>query len=248
MFNEETTNRTRLSKEDIDNRIKERKLWMRTKCKEGKHTTFSNCIIENIDLSGYYLRGLDFHGSRLENVNLSNVDLSVADLSGTEIINCNLHGTNFKESNINNSEIFACRIEDVDMSYTDLRNSTIITEIYNTNFNYTNMNHSHLKCATLVGCTFKDTSLRHAVLDYVRVADTELSKASLNSAVILDIEGLNVYSVGNNGNPIIYIPKYDKVFAEHWTSTLDGFLKQGLEMEEEKGKIEKIYEFFKVCR
>ena len=109
-----------MTQEELNEILKQHKLWFDTKGEEGKRANLKGANLEyvnltgadlryaylkGVDLTSAILRGVDLRDANLAFASLSGADLTGADLRGVKLIGANLRGANLRGANLTDTGI-----------------------------------------------------------------------------------------------------------------------------------------------
>lgn len=139
-------------------------------------------ILKEADLQGANLKGSFLIGADLNKANLRGANLSYANLSGANLESANLNygklnNAILKEANLIKADFFSANLEGAKLSYANLKE---------TNLNYASLVSVNLRQALLI-----ETNLKHAIL-----VDANLSGTHL---IGTDLHYTNLYQANLNG-------------------------------------------------
>ncbi len=133
----------------------------------GERADFSNCLLENVDLSNCNLCGADFSGAALIHCKLDDASMCDADFKETEFKQCSLRHFTAEEADFKNSDFYNC----------DLRGA------YFTHSNFTN--------AKIADCNFHETSFMNCCLESWICTDCNLNIANMTNVNYLESDWLS---------------------------------------------------------
>ncbi len=133
----------------------------------GERADFSNCLLQNVNLSNCNLCSADFSGATFINCRLCNASMCNADFTNTKFKRCSLRHFTAEEADFKNSDFYNC----------DLRGA------YFTHSNFTN--------AKIADCNFHETSFMNCCLDSWICTDCNLNIANMTNVNYLESDWLS---------------------------------------------------------
>ena len=133
----------------------------------GERTDFSNCLLQNVNLSNCNLCSADFSGATFINCRLGNASMCNADFTNTKFKRCSLRHFTAEEADFKNSDFYNC----------DLRGA------YFTHSNFTN--------AKIADCNFHETSFMNCCLESWICTDCNLNIANMTNVNYLESDWLS---------------------------------------------------------
>ena len=137
-----------LNSEEVEIMCAKHILWLHDA--GGEQADFSNCLIEDLNLSGKNLINAVFDGAKLVNTDLRRASFCFALFNGTRFQNCNLSNVFAEESEFKNAECVAC------------------------DFDRAIFTHSDFTGAKFYDCTMKNGSLQNCCIDKTEFGDMNL--------------------------------------------------------------------------
>ena len=138
----------------------------------GERADFSNCLLENVNLSNNNLCGADFSGATFINCKLDDASMCDADFGNAKFKRCSLRHFTAEEADFKGSDFYNC----------DLRGA------YFTASNFTN--------GKMADCNFHETSFMNCCLEDWSSTDCNLKIADMSNVSYLESEWLNEEEVG----------------------------------------------------
>lgn len=166
----------------------------------------SQLNLQEIDLSGTNLIGVNLSQSNLSHANLENTDLRGANLQG-----CNLSNANLKNSYLFRSDLQGCNLENAQLEGARLQlarydSKTIWPENYDyrninavgpkSNLNGAFLNTANLRYADLKGANLRGAYLSGADLTGANLENAALSGANLQRAILTGANLRNARLIG----------------------------------------------------
>ncbi len=144
-----------------------------------KNADFSFLILNDVDLSGFRLDGVNLKDANITGVNLSNVDLSGYDLAGIDLSGATLSGINLSNSDLNGANLSGVKLNNAKLEHTILSKA-------------------NLSCADLTGADLTQANLRYVDLTDANLSDANLSRADLLGAVLMNTDLSSATLMGAN--------------------------------------------------
>jgi uncharacterized protein YjbI with pentapeptide repeats len=178
--------------------------------------------LENEDLSGLDLWGIDLRGARLTRCNLSETILECAKLTGAHLYHVVLEKAhldmawldetkgwhvNLREAELRLAVLSGAKLEDADLSGALLQDARLVkTKLYRTNLQEATLASVDMRGALLIGDDLKkanlfNSNLRDASLAKTDLQGARLERADLQSANLLfaDLTGVDLLDVKKGG-------------------------------------------------
>jgi uncharacterized protein YjbI with pentapeptide repeats len=156
--------------------------------KAKKKESFVNENLTGLDLSGLFLKDLDFSGAVLTRANLKNTDLSSSVLANTkmqeaDLSGSDLTGTNFSEADLNKADLSRACLKDADFTSGILSEALLNrADLTRTIFEKAKMDKAEIKSAFGKNAYFTGTDLSKAILSESDFSGADFSRAVLNQA------------------------------------------------------------------
>lgn len=138
----------------------------------GERADFSNCLLENVNLSNCNLCGADFSGATFINCNLDDASMCDADFENTKFKRCSLRHFTAEGANFKGSDVYNCDL-----------NGAYFTE---SNFTESKIN----------DCNFYKASFRYCCLESWKCTNCNLNIADMSNVSYLESEWLGEQEVG----------------------------------------------------
>lgn len=119
----------------------------------------------------------DFSNCRLENVNLSNCNLCGADFNGATLINCKFDDASMCDANFKNAKFHRCSIRYSTAEDADFKNS----DFYNCDLRGAWFTHSNFTKSRMADCNFHETSFMNCCLESWIITDCNLKIADMTN-------------------------------------------------------------------
>lgn len=129
----------------------------------------------------------DFSNCLLENVNLSNCNLCGADFNGAAFINCNLDDASMCDADFKNSKFRTCSMKYFTAEEADFKNS----DFYNCDLRGACFTHSNFTKSTMADCNFHETSFMNCCIEAWNFANCNLKIADLSNVSYFESDWLN---------------------------------------------------------
>lgn len=123
----------------------------------GERADFSNCLLENVNLSNCNLCGADFSGATFINCNLDNASMCDADFENAKFKRCSLRHFTAEGANFKGSDVYNCDL-----------NGAYFTE-------------SNFTGSKVVDCNFYKASFRYCCLESWECANCDIYKANMSN-------------------------------------------------------------------
>lgn len=133
----------------------------------GERADFSNCLLENVNLSNCNLCGADFSGAAFINCNLDDASMCDADFENAKFKRCSLRHFTAEGANFKGSDVYNCDL-----------NGAYFTE---SNFTESKIN----------DCNFHKTSFRYCCLESWECANCDIHTADMRNVSYDETEWLN---------------------------------------------------------
>lgn len=133
----------------------------------GERADFSNCLLENVNLSNCNLCGADFSGAAFINCNLDDASMCDADFENAKFKRCSLRHFTAEGANFKGSDVYNCDL-----------NGAYFTE---SNFTESKIN----------DCNFHKTSFRYCCLESWECANCDIHIADMRNVSYDETEWLN---------------------------------------------------------
>lgn len=91
--------------------------------KGGERADFSNCILENVDLSNCNLCGADFSGANFINCKLDDASMCDADFENSKFKRCSLRHFTAEEADFKDSDFYNCDLRDACFTHSNFSKS-----------------------------------------------------------------------------------------------------------------------------
>ncbi len=147
------------------------------------YKTKKNKDFSNMDLTGYYgFNKVDLSGANFTNCTLEQADLSGADLSGADLTNAQ-----FSEADLSGTNLSGTTLYGADLSYHDFRNVNLFkfkpsnAILLSTNFSGLNLSKVNFNKAALFQANFSKANLSGANLAQADLEEADLSEANLSN-------------------------------------------------------------------
>lgn len=134
----------------------------------------------------------DFSNCLLENVNLSNCNLCAADFNGAAFINCNLDDASMCDADFENSKFKRCSLRHFTAEEADFKDS----DFYNCDLRGACFTHSNFSKSKMADCNFHETSFMNCCLESWISTDCNLNIADMSNASYLESDWLNEQETG----------------------------------------------------
>lgn len=134
----------------------------------------------------------DFSNCLLENVNLSNCNLCAADFNGAAFINCNLDDASMCDADFENSKFKRCSLRHFTAEEADFKDS----DFYNCDLRGACFTHSNFSKSKMADCNFHKTSFMNCCLESWISTDCNLNIADMSNASYLESDWLNEQETG----------------------------------------------------
>lgn len=119
----------------------------------------------------------DFSNCLLENVNLSNCNLCGADFSGATFINCNLDDASMCDADFENTKFKRCSLRHFTAEGADFKGS----DVYNCDLNGAYFTESNFTESKINDCNFHKTSFRYCCLESWKCTNCNLNIADMSN-------------------------------------------------------------------
>lgn len=134
----------------------------------------------------------DFSNCLLENVNLSNCNLCAADFNGAAFINCNLDDASMCDADFENSKFKRCSLRHFTAEEADFKDS----DFYNCDLRGACFTHSNFSKSKMADCNFHETSFMNCCLESWISTDCNLNIADMSNVSYLESDWLNEQETG----------------------------------------------------
>lgn len=134
----------------------------------------------------------DFSNCLLENVNLSNCNLCGADFSGATFINCKLDDASMCDADFGNAKFKRCSLRHFAAEEADFKDS----DFYNCDLRGACFTHSNFTKSKMADCNFHETSFMNCCLESWISTNCNLNIADMSNVSYLESEWLNEQEVG----------------------------------------------------
>lgn len=134
----------------------------------------------------------DFSNCLLENVNLSNCNLCGADFSGATFINCKLDDASMCDADFENAKFKRCSLRHFTAEEADFKDS----DFYNCDLRGACFTHSNFTKSKMADCNFHETSFMNCCLESWISTNCNLNIADMSNVSYLESEWLNEQEVG----------------------------------------------------
>lgn len=142
-----------------------------------------NCTLAGTNFQGSYLRL-----ASLQHADLRKANLAGAELSGTLLSYANLKGADLRGANAAGVDLRGANLRGADLSYARLDAALVA----NADFTGAKMVGANLRLIEYVmGVTFRDADLRHAIFRYAHLRDIDFRGANLSGADFTRAQGLS---------------------------------------------------------
>lgn len=138
----------------------------------GERADFSNCLLENVNLSNCNLCGADFSGATFINCNLDDASMCDADFENAKFKRCSIRHFTAEEANFKGSDFYNC----------DLRGTCF------THSNFTN--------SKMADCNFSEASFMNCCLESWITTDCNLKIADMRNVSYDESEWLSEQECG----------------------------------------------------
>lgn len=142
-----------------------------------KDANITGINLMNVDLSGYDLVGIDFSGAILSGINLSDSDLEGANLSGVKLNNAKLERTNLSKGNLSDADITGADLTQANLQYVD--------------FTDANLSDANLTNADLLGAVLINTDLSCANLSGANLNGTNVARKDTSLFGVMQERGIS---------------------------------------------------------
>lgn len=173
-----------ISREELNEILKDHELWSNTIGKEGKRADLSYTNLSGMDLRGANLKRAilthaDLVYADLKHANLAYADLRYADLRGTDAENVDFMSADLKYAKLNDANLKRANFKYADSRFAD--------------FEYADLRYACAISTGFEGSNFKNAILRWASLKFsdlegVNLKYADISHARLSGALMKDIE------------------------------------------------------------
>lgn len=103
--------------------------------KGGEQADFSNCLLENVDLSNCNLCAADFSSAELINCNLDDASMCSCDFENVKFRQCSIRKFGSEESNFKSADFYNCDLRGAYFTHSNFSNSKIDDcNLYETDF------------------------------------------------------------------------------------------------------------------
>lgn len=133
----------------------------------------------------------DFSNCLLENVNLSNCNLCGADFSGATFINCKLDDASMCDAEFKDAKFKRCSLRHFTAEEADFKDS----DFYNCDLRGAHFTHSNFSKSKMADCNLHETSFMNCCLESWISTDCNLNIANMSNASYLESEWLNEQEV-----------------------------------------------------
>ncbi|NCS18950.1 MAG: pentapeptide repeat-containing protein [Microcystis aeruginosa G11-06] len=172
--------------------------------------TIDKTTLQQVDLSGAFLREAILRGANLSDADLRGANLSVANLRGANLSDADLRGANLRGANLSVANLRGANLSDADLrganlsvadlSDADLRGANLsVADLSGADLRKANLSGANLSDADLRGANLSDADLRGAILSDADLSGADLSGADLIGAILsvadligADLRGANL--------------------------------------------------------
>ena len=183
----------RFSDEELKTILTKHKQWLNSKGKKGQRA-----VLEDLNLTGSYLKGSDLRGALFYNTSLESADLRGANLEGVNLREVDLRYARLQGANLKNTSL-----EEVNLRSANLESANL----YNAN----------LRRANLCNAILLNANLEYAILERANLEGSILDKKEIiRKGLILEKSMFGYKKCINKGNIVIVklsIPKGSVVFS-----------------------------------
>lgn len=129
----------------------------------------------------------DFSNCRLENVNLSNCNLCGADFSGATLINCKLDDASMCDADFKNAKLKRCSLRHFTAEGADCKGS----DFYNCDLRGAYFTHSNFTKSKLADCNFHEASFMNCCLESWVTTDCNHNIANMSNVSYTESDWLS---------------------------------------------------------
>lgn len=127
----------------------------------GERADFSNCLLENVDLSNCNLCGADFSGATFINCNLDDASMCDADFENAEFKRCSLRHFTAEGANFKGSDVYNCDLRGACFTHSNFSKS----KMADCNFHEVSFMNCCLESWTSTDCNLKIADMRNVSYD-----------------------------------------------------------------------------------
>lgn len=124
------------------------------------------------DLSGIRLVGAYLWKTNLTRANLAKANLFKADLSGSNLTEASLSQSHLREADLRNTNLYEADLREANLYCSNFQNA----DLRRANLTGANLVMMDLSSANLTGAELEDADMKHTVLAYTILGDTNLSR------------------------------------------------------------------------
>lgn len=180
-----------ISREELNEILKEHELWSNTIGKEGKRADLSYTNLSSMDLRGVNLKRAilthaDLVYADLKHANLAYADLRYADLKCTDSEN-----VDFMSADLKYAKLSDANLKRANFKYADSR----FVYFKNTDLRHACFTNTALESADFENAILRYANLKHADLEGVNLKYADISHSNLEGALLKDIK-VNTHTTG----------------------------------------------------
>ena len=150
--------------------------------------------LENFDLIGKNLNGINFSGVNLKYANLSNTNLTGANLASANLKFANLSNTNLAGANLARANLSGVNLTNANLTSTNL----IGANLTNASLDNTNLTKSNLNGADLKESSLKNVKLNFATINNANLSSTFVEGANLHKTSLIGTNFSNAFILRAN--------------------------------------------------
>lgn len=176
------------------------------------------CFLQNKDLSGSLLMGLDFsgkeiwktelNGTKLNGANLSHANLKNLKLKNMELKNATLVGADFRGTDLTNVDFRGANLKEANLEGAKFNNVTL----EKANLNHANLQKTEMKSSDLTGAKLTKAKAEQLHLSFAEMDKMDLKDAYLNKATLSTLNVVKkVNFTGADARQVEFIGNWDNL-------------------------------------